>query len=158
LRGETRVAAQLVARLLGHSRVNIISSYCGTVVNMSEVHKNRAVAELDALQPHIEAMTAALGQHGFISLYMVGTRAMGRRRPQDTTVPYEFVTFGDMGQPTPQLQADLEAILKTRVHVRVMADTPLEISATYLDNMLVVIDGGVGDSSMEDGESALDVA
>ncbi|ENZ77923.1 MULTISPECIES: phage integrase N-terminal domain-containing protein [Ralstonia] len=158
LRGETRVAAQLVARLLGHSRVNIISAYCGTVVNMGEVHKNRAVAELDALQPHIEAMTAALGRHGFISLYMVGTRAMGRRRPQDTTVPYEFVTFGDKGQPTPELQADLEAILKTRVHVRVMADTPLETSATYLDNMLVVIDGGLNDSGMEDGESALDVA
>ena len=158
LRGETRVAAQLVARLLGHSRVNIISAYCGTVVNMGEVHKNRAVAELDALQPHIEAMSAALDHHGFISLYMVGTRSMGRRRPQDTTVPYEFVTFGEMGQPTPPLQADLEAILKSRVHVRVMADTPLETSATYLDNMLVVIDGGSPGSGKEDAEGELNVA
>jgi hypothetical protein len=89
---------------------------------------------------------------------MVGTRAMGRRRPQDTTVPYEFVTFGEMGQPTPPLQADLEAILKSRVHVRVMADTPLETSATYLDNMLVVIDGGSPGSGKEDAEGELDVA
>ncbi|GCB06727.1 hypothetical protein PSUB009319_43580 [Ralstonia sp. SET104] len=101
-------------------------------------------------------MTAALDRHGFISLYMVGARAMSKRRPQDTAIPYEFVTFGETRQPTPELQAELESILKAPAYVRVMADMTLETSANYLNNMLVVIDGGLDDSNTE-GQQSLHV-
>ncbi|ASW03829.1 phage integrase N-terminal domain-containing protein [Paraburkholderia aromaticivorans] len=158
LRGETRVAAQLVAQLLGHSRVSIISAYCGSVVNMGEIQKNRAIAELDALQPHLDAIREALERHDFVSLYMVGARAMGKRRPQDAAVPYEFMTFGEAGQPTYALRAELEALLSTPVYVRIMSEEGDEASATYLNNMLQVIDGTNGgtdqsgdDFGLEDG-------
>lgn len=158
LRGETRVAAQLVAQLLGHSRVSIISAYCGSVVNMGEIQKNRAIAELDALQPHLEAIRVALERHGFVSLYMVGARAMGKRRPQDVAVPYDFMTFGEAGQPTYALRAELEALLSTPVYVRIMSEEGDEASATYLNNMLQVIDGtndgtdqNADDFGLEDG-------
>ncbi|MBP0596341.1 integrase domain-containing protein [Paraburkholderia sp. LEh10] len=141
LRGEKRVAAQLVAQLLGHSRVSIASAYCGSVVNMGEIQKNRAIAELDALQPHLDAFREALERHGFVSLYMVGARAMGKCRPQDATVPYEFMTFGESGQPTLALRAELEALLSTPVYVRIMAEETDEASATFLNNMLRVVDG-----------------
>ncbi|WP_433868135.1 phage integrase N-terminal domain-containing protein [Ralstonia wenshanensis] len=144
--GEPRGAAQLVAQLLGRSLINITSAYCGTVHSMGAAHKNRVIKELDALQPHIEAMTAALDRHGFINLCMVGSRAMGKRRPQDATVPFEFITFGEKRQPTPGLQAELEAILHARVYVRVMADTAPETSASYLNNMLMVINVAVDDA------------
>lgn len=158
LRGEKRVAAQLVAQLLGHSRVSIVSAYCGSVVNMGEIQKNRAIAEMDALQPHLDAIRVALERHGFVSLYMVGARAMGKRRPQDTAVPYEFMTFGESGQPTSALRVDLEELLSTPVYVRIMAEETDEASATYLNNMLLVIDGTNGgtyqnadDFGLEDG-------
>jgi integrase len=158
LRGETRVAAQLVSQLLGHSRVSITSAYCGSVVKMGEIQKNRAIAELDALQPHLDAIRNALDRHGFVSLYMVGGRAMGKRRPQDAAFPYEFMTFGEIGQPTYVLRAELEALLSTPVCVRIMSEEGDEASATYLNNMLLVIDGtngGTGqnadDFGLEDG-------
>lgn len=153
LRGEKRVAAQLVAQLLGHSRVSIVSAYCGSVVNLGEIQKNRAIAELDALQPHLDAIREALERHGFISLYMVGARAMGKRRPQDAAVPYEFMTFGESGQPTYALRAELEALLSTPVYVRIMSEEGDEASATYLSNMLRVVDGA--GRSFESDEHAI---
>lgn len=159
LHGEVRVAAQLVANLLGHSRVSIISAYCGSVVNLSEIHKNRAIAELDALQPHLPAIRDALTRYGFISLYMVGARAMGKRRPQDRAVPYEFMTFGEAGQPTYLLQAELEKLLETPVYVRIMAETADDTSANYLNNMLLIVDGADStgmECPVDDNDSAMD--
>ncbi|WP_233810314.1 phage integrase N-terminal domain-containing protein [Paraburkholderia sp. HP33-1] len=148
LRGETRVAAQLVAQLLGHSRVSIISAYCGSVSNMTEIHKRRAIAELDALQPHLGTMSEAVGRNGFVSLYLVGARAMGKRRPQDTSIPYEFMTFGEKGQLTLGLRTELEALLRTPVYLRIMSEEGDEASAAYLKNMLVVVEGdGVREGS-----------
>lgn len=143
LHGETRAAVAVVALRLGHSLVSIISAYCGSVVNMGEIQKNRAIAEMDQIQPHIGAIKAALERHGFISLYMVGARAMGKRRPQERAFPYEFITFGEVGQPTFKLKAELEALLDTPVYVQIMAETTPEVSANYLNNMLQVIGGGI---------------
>ena len=68
------------------------------------------------------------------------------------------MTFGEAGQPTYALRAELEALLSTPVYVRIMSEEGDEASATYLNNMLQVIDGtndgtdqNADDFGLEDG-------
>ncbi|MBP0596129.1 hypothetical protein J8I87_42370 [Paraburkholderia sp. LEh10] len=120
--------------------MSITNAYCGSAVNLAKVYTVRAIAGMDQLQPYIEAMNDALRRREFVSLYLIGTRAMGQRRLQAEKVPYEFVTFGENGQSAHGLRAELGTLLKAAVCVRIMAETSLETSANSLCIMLPPVD------------------